>query len=105
MDTKYNIVLSKEALKDISSFKRYILKKFKYREYADNFSIKIKQAIQKINIFPKANKKTEYRIEELDIYYKPFDTYLIFFAIDKRTISILRVLKDRMYWQCVIEQM
>ena len=105
MDTKYNLVISKEALNDISSFKRYILRKFKYREYADNFSMKIKQAIQKINIFPKANKKTEYKIEGLDIYYKPIDTYLIFFVMDKEIISIIRVLKDRMYWQRVIEQM
>ena len=105
MDKKYKIVISKEALNDIASFKRYILRKFRYREYAENFSLKIKKAIQKINIFPKANKKTEYKIEGLDIYYKPCDTYLIFYAIDEQTVSIVRVLKDRMYWQRVIEQM
>ena len=35
---KYSIVISKDALWDIKSIKKYILDTFKYREYAENFS-------------------------------------------------------------------
>lgn len=37
---KYKIVISKDALLDIKSTKKYILDTFKYREYAENFSKK-----------------------------------------------------------------
>ncbi len=40
---KYKIVISKDALLDIKSTKKYILDTFKYREYAENFSKKIKR--------------------------------------------------------------
>ena len=43
---KYKIVLSKDALQDIKSTKTYILQTFMYREYAENFSKKIKSAIK-----------------------------------------------------------
>lgn len=38
---KYKIVISKDALLDIKSTKKYILDTFKYREYVKNFSKKI----------------------------------------------------------------
>lgn len=59
---KYKIVLSKDALQDIKDYKKYILENFRYREYAENFSKKIKAAV-------------------------------------------IRVLKDRMYWQSIINRM
>lgn len=43
--SKYKILLSKDALADIRETKKYILTTFKYREYAENFSRKIKKAI------------------------------------------------------------
>lgn len=100
----YEIVISKDALDDIKSMKGYILKQFKYCEYAENFSKKIKQSIQKIKNFPKAYEKTGYQIEGLDVFVKPCDTYLIFFVVDDAKIIVLRVLKDRMYWKSVIER-
>ena len=105
MDKEYKINISKEALNDITSIKRYILSAFKYREYAENFSNRIKKSIQKLKLFPKANKKTEYSIEGLDIYYKPCNTYLIFYVVYDKAITVIRILKDRMYWQNVLEQM
>ena len=43
---KYKIIITKDALWDIKSIKKYILDTFKYREYAENFSKKIKKAIK-----------------------------------------------------------
>jgi hypothetical protein len=40
--------LSKDALADIRETKKYILTTFKYREYAENFSQKIKKAIKEL---------------------------------------------------------
>ena len=39
--TKYKIVISKDALEDIRSTKKYILDTFKYREHVEDFVIKI----------------------------------------------------------------
>ncbi len=104
MGIEYTINISKDALNDITSIKRYILNTFKYREYAQNFSIKIKKSIQKLKLFPSANTKTEYSIEGLDIYYKPCNTYLIFYVVNDKVITVIRILKDRMYWQKVMQQ-
>ena len=47
----YKIVLSKDALQDIKNTKAYILQTFMYREYAENFSKKIKSAIKALDPF------------------------------------------------------
>lgn len=75
---KYKIVLSKDALQDIKNTKTYILQTFMYREYAENFSREIKSAIKALNPFAEGYEKTGYNIEGLEIYYKPYSTYLIF---------------------------
>lgn len=60
---KYKIIISKDALWDIKSTKKYILDTFKYREYAENFSKKIKKAIKELDSFPKGYEATGYVIE------------------------------------------
>ena len=64
---KYKIAISKDALLDIKSTKKYILDTFKYREYAENFSKKIKTAIKGLDSFPKGYESTGY---VLAIYYQ-----------------------------------
>ncbi len=103
--SKYKIFLSKDALADIRETKKYILTTFKYREYAENFSRKIKKAIKELNVFPTGYESTGYVIEGLEIYFKPYSTYLIFFVVDENTVTVIRVLKDRMYWQSIIKKM
>ena len=98
--SKYRVLLSKDALDDIKVTKKYILTTFQYREYAENFSRKIKKAINELSVFP-----TGYVIEGLEIYLKPYSTYLIFFVIENNIVTVIRVLKDRMYWQSIIKKM
>ena len=102
---KYKILLSKDALQDIKDNKSYILKNFKYREYAENFSKKIKKAIKELDPFAEGYEKTGFLIEGLEVYFKPYSTYLIFFVIEDSTVTVIRVLKDRMYWQAIINRM
>ncbi len=103
--SKYKILLSKDALADIRETKKYILTTFKYREYAENFSRKIKKAVRELNVFPTSYESTGYVIDGLEIYYKPYSTYLIFFVVEDNTVTVIRVLKDRMYWQSIIKKM
>lgn len=102
---KYKIVISKDALLDIKSTKKYILDTFKYREYAENFSKKIKKAIKERDSFQKDYEAAGYIIQGLSVYFKPYSTYLIFFVVENSTITVIRVLKDRMYWQAIIKKM
>ncbi|MFR4126319.1 MAG: type II toxin-antitoxin system RelE/ParE family toxin [Roseburia inulinivorans] len=102
---KYKIVMSKDALQDIKSIKTYILQTFMYREYAENFSRKIKSAIKALDPFAEGYEKTGYIIDGFEIYYKPYSTYLIFFVVEDMTVTVIRVLKDRMYWQAIIKRM
>lgn len=107
MDTpeKYKIILSKDALQDIKNTKTYILQTFMYREYAENFSKKIRSAIKALDPFAEGYEKTGFNIEGLEIYYKPYSTYLIFFVVEEAMVTVIRVLKDRMYWQAIINRM
>ena len=100
----YKIVLSKDALQDIKNTKSYILQTFRYREYAENFSRKIKSAIKALDPFAEGYEKTGYNIEGLEIYYKPYSTYLIFFVVEDMTMTVVRVLKDWMYWQAILRK-
>lgn len=102
---KYKIHISKDALLDIKGTKKYILTTFKYREYAENFSRKIMKAIKELDSLPKGYEKTGYVIEGLEIYFRPYSTYLIFFVVEDYNITVIRVLKDRMYWQSLIRKM
>ena len=101
---QYKIVLSKDALQYIKNTKIYILKTFKYREYAESFSQKIKVAIKALGPFAEGYEKTGFLIEGLEVYYKPYSTYLIFFVVEGTTVTVIRVLKDRMYWQSIINR-
>ena len=55
--------------------------------------------------FPTGYEETGHVIEGLSIYFKPYSTYLIFFVIEDSTVTVIRVLKDRMYWQSMIKRM
>ena len=102
---KYKIVLSKDTLQDIKNTKTYILQTFMYREYAENFSKKIRSAIKALDPFAEGYEKTGYNIEGLEIYYRPCSTYLLFFVVEDATVTVIRVLKDRMYWQAILRKL
>ncbi|WP_419094329.1 hypothetical protein [[Ruminococcus] torques] len=49
---KYKVLLTDIAKEDIKEKKKYILRNFKYREYAEHFSRKIKKAVQDLDTLP-----------------------------------------------------
>lgn len=40
MGKRYKVVIAQSGKMDVKNKKRYILEKFRYRDYADNFSAK-----------------------------------------------------------------
>jgi len=105
MTARYRVRLADSAKEDIKSRKRSILEHFLSRDLAENFSAKIKIAIQKLDIFPTAYRPTEFVYRGYDIYLKPRSTYLIFYTVDeeKKTVTVLRVLQDGMNWKHIIK--
>ena len=49
---KYKVLITDIAKEDIKEKKKYILRNFKYREYAEHFSRKIKKAVQELDTLP-----------------------------------------------------
>lgn len=74
----YRVLISKDALLDIKETRQYLLTTFKYPVYADNFSKKIKKAIEELRLFPLSHGKTDF---------------------------VIRVFKDRMHWQSIIRKL
>lgn len=102
--TNYKVCLTSDARNDIVQIKRYILNTFRYRETAEVFSKNIKYAISKLSPFSKAYAKTGLLIQGLEVYYKPHSTYLMFFVVKEDKVIVIRILKDRMHWQSIINR-
>lgn len=85
---------------------RYIIENFKYRDYARNFSAKIKKAAQELDTLPTGYETTGLRYRGYDIFIKPYSNHLLFYTVDeeKRVVTILRVLQDGMDWEYIIQR-
>lgn len=103
MRKKYTIKFVPSARSDLARMKRYILNEFKYFEYGLNFDNKIKEATTIIKSAPESNKVTEFRYRELDIYMRCVKSYLYFYVVEDKTISVLRVLKEGMNWEYIMK--
>ena len=47
---KYKVVIAQSGKLDVKEKKKYILQQFMYREYAENFSKKIKKAVLALSL-------------------------------------------------------
>lgn len=102
---QYKVSISAMAVADIKNIRQYILDTFCYEAYAKDFFSKIADAIEKMNVFPLAYPRTGFVIEGYEIFFRPWKSYLIFFIVHEDEVRIIRVLKDRMYWQAVLKRM
>ena len=102
---QYRVCIAALAAADIKNIRQYILDTFCYEAYAKDFSRKITDAIEKMNIFPLAYPKTGFVLEGHEIRFRPWKSYMIFFIVHEDEVQIIRVLKDRMYWQAVLKRM
>ncbi len=106
MQKKYRIKYTYSSRDDIRGMKKYILDNFKYRELGENFTKKLKTAVDDLRIFSTAHNTTGIQYRGYDIYLKPYRTYLLFYIVDDElsVVTILRVLKDGMNWQYILKR-
>lgn len=102
----YRAMIAQSGKEDIKERKRYILSKFRYRTLAENFTQKIKKAVQSLDTLPTGYEVTGFQYRGYVIYYKTYQTYLLFFIVDdlEKEVIVLRVLQDRQNWQYIIGQ-
>ena len=106
LQKKYRIKYTYSSRDDIRGMKKYILDNFKYRELGENFTKKIKTAVDGLRTFPTGHNTTGIRYRGYDIYLKPYRTYLLFYIVDDglSVVTILRVLQDGMNWQYILKR-
>lgn len=105
-DKKYKIVIAQSGKMDVKEKKKYILQYFKYREYAEIFSKRIKKAAKQLDTFPVGREKTGFQYRGYDIYIEPSENHLLFYVVNESiaTVTILRVLQDGMDWKNIIQR-
>lgn len=105
MGKRYKVVIAQSGKMDVMNKKRYIIDNFKYRDYAQNFSAKIKKAAQKLSTLPTGYGTTGFQYRGYNIYMKPISNHLLFYTIDeeKMVVTVLRVLQDGMDWEYIIK--
>lgn len=105
MEKRYKVVIAQSGKMDVMNKKRYIIENFKHRDYARNFSAKIKKAVQKLDTLPIGYGITGFQYRGYDIYMKPISNHLLFYTVDevKMVITVLRVLQDGMDWEYIIK--
>lgn len=103
---KYKIEYTHSGRDDMKKMKKYILEKFKYREYAENFANKMKTAAEGLKTLPTGYDTTGFQYKGYDIYMKPYLTYQFFYVVDEvsHIVTVLRVLQDGMNWRVVLKQ-
>lgn len=99
---KYHIEYTYSSQSDVRRMRKYIIENFKYLEYAENFDKKILNALEKIENAPLIYKPTEFYYRGYRIYMRCIDSHLFFYIVENETIVLLRVLKDGMNWQYII---
>jgi plasmid stabilization system protein ParE len=106
MAESYKVVIAQSGKLDVKNKKQYILEKFKYRDYAESFSSKIKNAAQELDKLPHGHRATGFVYRGYEIYLKPASSHLLFYTIDetKKVVTVLRVLQDGMDWEYIIQQ-
>ena len=106
MAKRYKVVIAQSGKMDVMNKKRYIIENFKYRDYAQNFSAKIKKAAQGLDTLPTGYETTGFPYRGYDIYMKPNSNHLLFYTVDeeKMVVTVLRVLQDGMDWEYIIKR-
>lgn len=104
MNKRYKVVIAQSAKRDVMEKKNYILQKFRYREYANAYSEKIRKAALSLEVFPGGYPTSGFQYRGYMIYMKSESNHLLFYTINenKNTVTILRILQDGMDWENII---
>ncbi len=90
----------------MKQMKTYILEHFQYHELGQNFSRKMKEAVNCLRTMPYGYHTVGFQYRGYEIYLRPYLTYLIFYVIDEidAEVTVLRVLQDGMNWKFIMKR-
>lgn len=98
---KYKVVIAQSGKLDVKEKKKYILQQFKYREYAENFSKKIKKAVLALDTLPTGYNTTGFRYRGYENSgYAGWDGLAVYYqsvAAGKRIGYAEKISSDRQY--------
>lgn len=100
----YKVVVTQEALEDISDLAKYIIDTFKNQKAANDFLDVYNRQVEVLRTFPIGYRGISIEYRGYEIRLKPFDTYNMFFVVDDRMrqIVILRLLKNLQDWKQIL---
>lgn len=96
----YNILLTLEAIRDITDIAEYIEARFGYI-YADRFQDNLKKELSKLGYMGGIFFNTQILYQGYAIHKKPFPPSIIFYIIkeSQNEIHILRILRNEYNWK------
>ena len=90
---EYNVVITREAEKDMEDIYNYIASELLSREYAIGQYNRIAEAILQLDMFPEAFRVVDFEPEHtMEIRRKFVDNYTIFYRILGKQVEITNVL-------------
>lgn len=95
---EYKIVLTWEAIYDITDIVDYIEAEFGQKR-ADKFQEDIKAEISKLAYMGDIFLKTQIFYRGYSIHKKPFPPSIIFYIVKEGEVHILRVLREERNWE------
>lgn len=101
---QYRVVMTQEALEDVSNLADYILDVFRNQKAADDFLDAYDRQVEILSTFPIGYRGISMEYRGYEIRLKPFDTYNLFFVVDDGVgqIVILRLLKNLQDWNQIL---
>ncbi len=100
----YKVVMTQEALEDVSNLAIYMIDTFKNQKAADDFLDAYDRQVEVLSAFPIGYRGISIEYRSYEIRLKPFDTYNLFFIVDDEMgkIVILRLLKNLQDWKQIL---
>lgn len=100
----YKVVVTQEALEDVSNLAKYMIDTFKNQKAADDFLDAYDKQVEVLGTFPIGYRGISIEYRGYEIRLKPFDTYNMFFVVDDEMgqIVILRLLKNLQNWKQIL---
>lgn len=100
----YKVVVTQEALEDVSNLAIYMIDTFKNQKAADDFLDAYDKQVEVLGTFPIGYRGISIEYRGYEIRLKPFDTYNMFFIVDDKLgqIVILCLLKNLQDWKQIL---
>lgn len=102
----YKVLVTDEAVDDIFSLVRYVQMELCNPDAAERLYHNLRREVKNLGDFPLKFSDSGIRYRGYTIHKKVYGSYLVFYIISKdtETVFVLRVLKDLMDWQKILDR-